>query len=108
MSAREKMAAEIADIFLDGCAHEAGGIDIAKAILDAGYAKRQQLTSVEELDALPLASVAITKLDEVISKRQEPSGGFQSWWAMAGTSEYFQSRELPLPATLLYSPTVAK
>lgn len=101
MSARDELAGEVADIFLDGATNEASGIDIAHAVLAHLY---PTVSTTEELDALPIGAVAITKLGEVVSKRHEPEGEFQSWWAMAGTAEYFQSRELPLPATVLYSP----
>jgi len=75
---------------------------LAQHLRNLGYRKPRTISTVEELDALPVGSVVITKLSEVISKRSEPDGELQSWWAMAGTSEYFQSKELPFPATVLH------
>jgi hypothetical protein len=95
----------VADILHDGVAHEAGGASIADAVLAHLH---PTVSATEELDALPVGGVVLTRLGEVVLKRHEPSGEFKSWWAMAGTAEYFQSRELYLPGTVLYSPVSRK
>lgn len=81
---------------------------VAASLTASGFRKPRTITTVGELDALPVGSVAVTRIDEVISKRLMPNEGRQSWWAMAGTAEYFESRELPLPATVLYEPETSK
>ena len=76
---------------------------IAASILAAGYTKPRQVSTVEELDALPVGSVAI-EADGYIARRFP--GGWRvlvtephrSPW-LSGTLE-----DVRLPATVLYSP----
>ena len=56
MNARDELAAEVADIFLDGATNEASGLDIANAVLTHLH---PAATTAEEVDALPLGSVVL-------------------------------------------------
>jgi hypothetical protein len=83
----------------------------ADAILAAGYAKPRTITTVEELDALPIGSVIRTSgVEDECDPRVAVKAAFwhnESEWFTADDSEWcLSSDELDdLPATVLYEAT---
>lgn len=65
----------------------------ADVLTAAGYRKPQQVTTVEELDALPVRSVVLDSMDGPVVK----VGG---WWHSA--YRRFAPDEIALPATVLH------
>ena len=100
---------ELADILeaIDGSDY----MDLADAILAAGYRKPRTITTAKELDALPVGSVVRTSGDEdQFDPRVATKAAFwhnESEWFVADDSEWcLSSDELDdLPATVLYEPT---
>lgn len=86
---------ELADLIFeqDMCQHKGDARDVADALLAAGYRKPQQVTTVEELDALPVHSVVLDSMDGPVVR----VGG---WWH----SPYrrFAPYDIALPATVLH------
>lgn len=75
----------------------------ADAILAAGYRREPEprvVTTVEELDALPLATVV----------QSEVGGIWEKWgksaWYETGSAQRHLSKDLELPATVLFAPEV--
>lgn len=95
---REALAAEVADIFLDGAAHEASGIDIANAVLTHLF---PIASTTEELDALPNGTVVMDCHGEVARKLTYgwrvlvSESGFDAWLSDPLEETY-------LPATVLH------
>lgn len=79
--------------------------EIADAILAAGYRKPQQVTTVQELDALPVGSVVRTDRAGVYEKGCFPDEPDFPYWLVTGMSREFASLVLSLPATVLHEPT---
>lgn len=81
--------------------------ETADALLAAGYTRPRVVTTVEELDALPVGSVALD-LDRDIARkfrggwRMVVSEGFGDPWLSDGIED------IALPATVLYSPESGK
>lgn len=76
----------------------------ADAILAAGYRKPRIITTAEELDALPVGSVVLDNdgYGEVYQKAARRPAGIK--WYETGYAIHWDSLELNLPATVLYSP----
>jgi len=74
---------------------------IVPEILAAGYRKPRTITTVEELDALPVDSVALDA-DGVACQQMKLEG----LWESGG--EIVPSREIALPATVLFTPEPTK
>lgn len=76
-------------------------IPVADAILAAGYRKPRTITTVEELDALPVGSVVIH--DEgwgfIVAERHVSD----RLWYVTGCREYIRPEAL-IPATVLFEP----
>lgn len=92
---------ELAEVIrsIDGPA-TLGGLEVADAILAAGYRKPRTITTVKELDALELRSV-------VRDRDGEPFELTDNGWRYWMYEESFSSLELSLPATVLHEPTKA-
>ncbi|MEV7472258.1 hypothetical protein AB0N33_00910 [Pseudarthrobacter oxydans] len=80
---------------------------LADAILAAGYRRPRQVTTVEELDALPVGSVVRTAGTDTDDPRVAVKDGMwksESEWFVADSSEWcLDSTELDdLPATVLH------
>jgi hypothetical protein len=100
---RDELAGEIADIFLDGAAHEAGGIDIANAVLTHF---RPVVTTSAEADALPVGSVALDAFGATCTKLREGVLGWRRVTpAVAGGEGHWHSPYTP--ATVLHIGTTA-
>lgn len=70
-----------------------------RRILAAGFRKQQQITTAEELDALPEYTVILDS-DEVIRERlDDPETNCALWLGRRG---YALSYRVPLPATVLH------
>ena len=80
--------------------------EIAAAVLEAGYTKPRQVTTVEELDALPIYSVVLDA-DGVAYQHygQWEAGGTEIQWSAEG--RWWFTNQIPFPTTVLYSPVVA-
>jgi hypothetical protein len=74
---------------------------LAHAILAAGYSKPRTITTAEELDALPNASLILDALNYCREAAQLTDGNI---WRSMGPAAVRASREIPLPATVLYTP----
>jgi hypothetical protein len=61
----------------DVCQHKGDARDVADAILAAGYRRPQQVTTVEELDALPVGSVVLS--EEVTHHEGGWALAYQRW-----------------------------
>jgi hypothetical protein len=107
MSARDELAdiiAEAADAWLMGpiTAGTTPEHTSADAVLAAGYVKHRTITTVDELDALPLGSVVIDR-DRDICQRFR--GGWRATIHESNDDPWLtDTLEVDLPATVLYSP----
>lgn len=91
MTARDELANVIAETYLNNMA--AGPLapkltntDLAEDILAAGYTRPRTVTTIEELDALPLEAPDLP------------------WWSKPGDPRMYGSRHLALPVTVLWEP----
>jgi hypothetical protein len=72
------------------------------ALIAAGYTKPRIITTVEELDALPVNSVVRDFKEFIYDKwDDEDTPGFP-WWVTTGDSRQYASRVIALPATVLH------
>jgi hypothetical protein len=78
---------------------------MADAILAAGYTKPRTISTVEELDALPVDSVVRSDMCNVYVKDYDLDDPSAIWWVTAGAVSEYQSNRILLPATVLYEPT---
>ena len=101
MSARDELARVILE---NDEAGTMGGFTLADVILAAGYRKPRTVTTVEELDALPVRSVVRTERAGVYEKGCFPDEPDFPYWLVTGMSREFASLVLSLPATVLYEP----
>ena len=74
----------------------------ADAILAAGYRRPRVVTTVAELDALPIESVVRCRRTATYEKFPDEDG--LSFWMMIGHQGMFASRVIALPATVLHEP----
>jgi len=74
-------------------------------ILAAGYRRPRTITTVEELDALPHASVVLDASNYCREAAKVADGNI---WRSMGPATVRASRELPLPATVLHEPEATK
>lgn len=75
--------------------------EIAAAVLEAGYTKPRQVTTVEELDALPKGVVVREDRHGLIWERQgDGEGG--SFWVETGDEQEYQTPAIELPVTVLF------
>jgi len=74
--------------------------EIADAILAAGYSKPRTISTVEELDALPVESI-VRDVDGLPKEKQNATGG-EVFWAAPGHSKHYGTGSIWLPATVLY------
>jgi len=99
---RNRLAGEVADIFLDGATNEASGLDIANAVLTH---IRPLVHTTQEADALPVGSVV---LDAFGASCTKINAGLLGWRrvtpAVAGGEGHWHGPYTP--ATVLYSPAV--
>lgn len=95
---------ELANVIFeqDMCQHRGDARDVAAAILAAGYRKPQQVTTVQELDALPVESVVRSDMGNVYVKDYDLEDPSAIWWVIAGAVSEFQSSRIALPATVLH------
>jgi hypothetical protein len=77
---------------------------LADAILAAGYKKPRAITTVEELEALPVGSVILDTDPDTCRKNE-----YGRWNSLDDPEESFSSRSLlgSLPATVLHEPESA-
>jgi len=85
--------------------HVAGGV--ADALLAAGYSKPRAITTVEELDALPVGSVVLRngRAFQHYPAHPAPFGEYQQW--KCGDGGFVRSTKdgsSILPATVLHEP----
>lgn len=73
---------------------------VAEAILSAGYRKPQQITAVEELDALPDAVLILTEQGGYWESIKRMDG--KNWWKEPGARDVSPSADLTLPAIVLH------
>jgi hypothetical protein len=93
----------LADIIGDKPANvsQIGKIAAARRVLDAGYRRARTITTIEELDALPVGSVILDPIGLSLHKNE-----FTGWRASNGATEItadMLQREA-LPATLIHEP----
>ena len=74
---------------------------IADGLLAAGYRKPRTITTVEELDALPVGSV-VMDADAYVGRKERDTGG--SEWGVSLHKYSKESRAFTLPATVLWEP----
>ena len=78
---------------------------LAHAVLAAGYTKPRTVTTIEELDALPFEAVIRDAEGHVLERWGQPK---ENLWATVMVGAYIPRGDIALPATVLYSPVVAK
>jgi len=76
----------------------------ADAIIAAGYRKPRTITTVEELDALPVDSVVGDWTARVYQKDAEEEAPEFPWWMMPGDQRRYPAKRITLPATVLHEP----
>lgn len=74
----------------------------ADAILADGYSKPRTITTVEELDALPVESIVRDDLGFTYDKWWDEDGSEYNWWATTGDRREYSSKKIALPATVLH------
>jgi hypothetical protein len=74
---------------------------LADTLLAAGYSKPRTITTVDELDALPVGTI-ILEVDGSASRAAKRHNG-RNWWA-DGPDALSASALIPLPATVIYAP----
>jgi len=74
-------------------------------ILAAGYSRHKQVSTVAELDALPTESLVRSEQGGVWHKEASGSGCV---WTEPGAQWWRWATDIALPATVLFSPVVAK
>lgn len=99
--------ADPSDDYSGGIAEQSNP-SVADAILAAGYRKSRTITTVEELDALPTSTVVMDGTGEgvVYRKMHQAQDGVQ--WYEPGYALNWDSLEIKLPATVLYTPEATK
>lgn len=105
MNARDELAAVIVAAYGEDAEVECPceqDLDVADAILSAGYRRPRTITTAEELDALPAWSVVRSQQATIWEK----FGGILSddFWAETMTLGRHPSSHISLPATVLYEP----
>ena len=100
---------ELAEVIrgIDGPA-TLGGLEVADAILAAGYRKPRTLTTVEELDALPATTIIRASNGEVFQRDTDGPyyDGPHDWQSFEGT--FWNGETFVFPATVLYAPEAAE
>jgi hypothetical protein len=109
MSARDELAEIIQDCgeYIPG-SHADDYVSpdkAADAILAAGYSKPRTITTAEELDALPVMSVVLDRLDICYRLYRDTAYREPVWCVVGETSP--SSPHAWLPATVLYEPKSA-
>jgi len=109
MSERDELAEELAAAY--GESPSSADDDAADAILAAGYVKPRTITTVEELDALPIGSVVLSDAYRYMMHGGADCGwrvSFQRWndrlWHRGGRASDTHPDNF-LPATVLYEGT---
>ena len=92
------------------CDDETHAQHMASTILSAGYTKPRQVTTVEELDALPAEVVVRSSVGVVWEKYADDysDGDGVDFWQQVGVQRMYASSKVTLPATVLYSPVVCR
>ena len=74
----------------------------ADTLIASGWTKPRAITTVEELDALPNASLILDGKDQYREGLTSIEG--RNWWRTMGPARVLASKEVDLPATVLYEP----
>lgn len=95
---------ELAEVIrgIDGPA-TLGGLEVADAILTAGYRKPRQVATADEMEALPVGSVVLDRDGMALQKTEWRFRG-TGWNALNGTRDIYRE-ELErdcFPATVLH------
>lgn len=64
----------------------------------------QTITSIEELDTLPVGTVVRSDMGIVWEKDEYTEDPEFPWWCSPGDSHQYPTRRISLPATILYEP----
>ena len=65
------------------------------------------ITTVEELEALPVESMVRDGLGFTYDKWWDEDGSEYNWWATTGDRREYSSKKIALPATVLHEPRAA-
>jgi hypothetical protein len=79
-----------------GPAHQ--DYELAEALIVAGWTKPRTVTTVEELDALPVGSMVLDSDPDALLKTHNGA------WRSLCAEEPYGGRYLSLPATVLFAP----
>lgn len=71
-------------------------------ILAAGYRKPREVTTTEELDALPIGSVVRSAREGIFEKANYHGDAEFPFWLVTGMNREFGNQAIPLPATVLH------
>jgi hypothetical protein len=74
----------------------------AEAVLAAGYRKPRTVSTDEELDALPVGSVVDGGTGFIYEKFAWEDDPEFPWWFTTGDKRHYSSKQISLPATVLY------
>ncbi len=98
MSERDELAAVIVTAYGEDAEVECPceqDLEVADAILAAGYRKPRTITTAEELDALPDDAVVLDDMDGPLTKMGD-------WWH--SPADEMRSAQVILPTTVLWEP----
>lgn len=98
---------ELADVCADILFRHHGiitssGLTWARELREAGYRKSHTITTAEELNALPEGSIVRTENYQLYVKDQIKGRDPISWWVTTNEHFYFRTKDIELPATVLY------
>lgn len=77
-------------------------LNIAKHLREAGYRKPRTVTTVEELDALPVKSAVLSAMGNFYVKDFDLDNPSDTWWSAAGSGAEFLTERVSLPAIVLH------
>ncbi len=99
----QELAGVIADTYLNNMgagplAPKLTNIDLAEAILEAGYRKPRTVTTIEEIDALPEGTIILDSDPDAMLKDAD------GWRSLLVPDVKLKSFTIGLPATVLHDP----
>lgn len=80
--------------------------DVLHKLLDHLAAAQPVVNSVEELDALPLGTIIEDSDDDCVLQALERGSIMGTEWYIPGIEKIFTSKDVELPARVLYRPEV--
>ncbi|WP_341394046.1 hypothetical protein [Arthrobacter sp. G119Y2] len=99
-----EMVRDLAAAYGDLGTATSADVEAAAALLAAGYRKPRTITTVEELDTLPVEAVVRSHVGVVWEKGEFPDEPEFPFWTTPGTNHEYPASHISLPATVLWEP----